>query len=95
MVKANTRHEANEFFGSESIQQQLQTAGLDSFEAIWALETEWVEKPNFARQGWSGMARIELSGPVPSPMGVYLKRQENHGYRSLGNPFHYQPTAYP
>jgi tRNA A-37 threonylcarbamoyl transferase component Bud32 len=27
-------------------------------------------------------------------MGVYLKRQENHGYRSLRNPFRYQPTAY-
>ena len=94
MVKSNTLYEAHEFFGSESIQQQLQTAGLDSFEAIWALETEWVEKPNFARQGWSGMARIELNGPAPSLTGVYLKRQENHGYRSLRNPFRYRPTAY-
>lgn len=94
MIKANIQHEAHEFFGSESIRQQLQTAGLDSFEAIWALEAEWVEKPNFARQGWSGMCRIELNGPPLSSKGVYLKRQENHGYRSLRNPFRYQPTAY-
>lgn len=94
MAKTNTRQEAHEFFASEAIQQQLQTAGLDSFEAIWALEAKWVEKPNFARQGWSGMCRIELNGPALPLMGVYLKRQENHGYRSLRNPFHYQPTAY-
>jgi hypothetical protein len=94
VVKTNTRHEAHEIFGSPSIQQQLQLQGLDAFEAIWTLEAPWVEEPNYRRRGWSGMSRIELNGTSPTPIGVYLKRQENHGYRSIGNPFQYRPTAY-
>ena len=94
MAKTNTRHEAHEFFGSESIQQQLHAVGLDSFEALWTLDAKWVEEPNFRRQGWSGVCRIELNNATHPPIGIYLKRQENHGYRSLRNPFRYQPTAY-
>ena len=94
VAKINKRHDAHEIFGSPSIQQQLQIAGLETFEVIWALDAEWVEEPNVRRQGWSGMCRLEVNGSTPPPIGVYLKRQENHGYRSLRNPFHYQPTAY-
>jgi tRNA A-37 threonylcarbamoyl transferase component Bud32 len=53
-----------------------------------------VEEPNFRRKGWSGVCRIELKNATPSPFGIYLKRQENHGYRSLANPFRYKPTAF-
>ena len=46
MAKINKRHDAHEIFGSPSIQQQLQIAGLETFEVIWALDAEWVEEPN-------------------------------------------------
>ena len=94
VAKINKGHDAHEIFGSPSIQQQLQIAGLGTFDTIWALDAEWVEEPNVRRQGWSGMGRFELNGSTPPPIGVYLKRQENHGYRSLRNPFRYLPTAY-
>jgi tRNA A-37 threonylcarbamoyl transferase component Bud32 len=94
MAKGNTRRIRREFFGSASIQQQLHAVGLDSFEALWTHDAAWVEEPNFRRQGWSGVCRIELNNAAAAPIGMYLKRQENHGYRSLANPFRYQPTAY-
>jgi tRNA A-37 threonylcarbamoyl transferase component Bud32 len=94
MAKGNTRRIRREFFGSASIQQQLHAVGLDSFEALWTQDAAWVEEPNFRRQGWSGVCRIELNNAAAPPIGIYLKRQENHGYRSLANPFRYQPTAY-
>ena len=94
MTQPDTRQDAHVIFASPSIQQQLQDAGLDSFEALWTLEAEWVEEPNVRRQGWSGMSRFELDVSASAPMGVYLKRQENHGYRSLRNPFRLLPTVY-
>jgi len=94
MAKENTRRVRREFFGSPSIQQQLHAVGLDSFEALWTHDATWVEEPNFRRRGWSGVCRIELNNAAAPLLGMYLKRQENHGYRSLANPFRYQPTAY-
>jgi hypothetical protein len=94
MAKGNTRRARREFFGSASIQQQLRAVGLDSFEALWTSDATWVEEPNFRRQGWSGVCRIELNNAAAPLIGMYLKRQENHGYRSLANPLRYQPTAY-
>jgi hypothetical protein len=72
----------------------LSRNGLDGFEAIWSLEAPWVEEPNFRRQGWSGVSRLELDGPSDTPVVAYLKRQENHGYRSLLSPFRLRPTAF-
>ena len=84
----------DEAFGSDATRASLQTAGLASFEALWTLDAPWVEEPNRERRGWSGVCRIELPGPGDNAFTVYLKRQENHGYRSLTNPFRYRPTAY-
>ena len=87
--------DCREFYYSESIRQRLASLGLDSFESIWTYDAKWIEEPNYDRQGWSGVSRIELNGTAPTaPMGAYLKRQENHGYRSLGNPFRLRPTAW-
>lgn len=94
MAKGNTQRNRREFFGSASIQHQLQAVGLDTFQALWTCDAAWVEEPNFKRQGWSGVGRIELNNAASPRIGMYLKRQENHGYRSLANPFRYQPTAY-
>jgi len=72
----------------------LKRNGLDGFEAIWSLDAPWVEEPNFRRRGWSGVCRLTLDETERQPVVIYLKRQENHGYRSLTNPFRLRPTAF-
>ena len=72
----------------------LQRNGLDSFETIWSLDAPWVEEPNFRRQGWSGVCSLTLTGSAGEPVAVYLKRQENHAYRSLLSPWRLRPTAF-
>jgi tRNA A-37 threonylcarbamoyl transferase component Bud32 len=94
MFLKKSRHERHQWFGSTPAGELLSTNGLNRFETLWTLEAPWVEEPNYRRRGWSGMSRIELKGTSSTPVGVYLKRQENHGYRSIENPFRYRPTAY-
>ncbi len=72
----------------------LQRNGLDSFETIWSLDAPWVEEPNIRRQGWSGVCRLTLTESVEKPVVIYLKRQENHSYRSLLSPWRLRPTAF-
>jgi len=72
----------------------LQHNGLTSFETIWSLDAPWVEEPNYRRQGWSGVCRLTLTEPNGQPVVIYLKRQENHGYRSLLSPLRLRPTAF-
>jgi len=70
----------------------LSANGLDGFEALWTLEAEWFEPPNHRRGGWSGVARIELSGADGRPTGLFLKRQENHTRRTFRHPLRGEPT---
>ena len=90
----STSDSLEEAFGSEGALASLEAAGLASFEALWSLEAPWVEEPNRERRGWSGVCRLELPEPAGDTFTAYLKRQENHGYRNLANPFRYRPTAY-
>ena len=60
----------------------LKENSLDSFDAIWNLETEWFEEPNKRRGGWSGVAKLSLKTEKGDQF-VFLKRQENHMTRSL------------
>jgi len=66
--------------------------GLAGFDALWKLEAEWFEAPNQRRGGWSGVARCELKLPDGGTTAIFLKRQENHGTRSLWHPFSGVPT---
>ncbi|KJH79361.1 lipopolysaccharide kinase InaA family protein [Pseudomonas sp. KSR10] len=59
----------------------LRRAGLDSFDALWALELDAVDAPNTARDGWSSVSRLDIGG-----VGYYLKRQSNYLSRSLRHP---------
>lgn len=65
---------------------------LDSAEKLWALKADWFEPPNAARGGWSGVCRLDLQLPAGGTVGVFLKRQENHCYRSLLHPIKGLPT---
>jgi hypothetical protein len=60
--------------------------GLDGFDAIWALDIGWFEAPNERRGGWSGVSRCELQLPGDGSAGVFVKRQQDHVYRSLRHP---------
>lgn len=81
----------NEFV-AEEWKTVLQAQGLDGFEAFWALEADWFEPPNRRRGGWSGVTRIEVSGPDGRPTGLFLKRQENHDRLTLRHPLRGEPT---
>ena len=92
--RRNTPGPFQEAYGSDSARQTLNAAGLASFQALWTLDAPWVEEPNRERRGWSGVCRVALSTSNRQTFTAYLKRQENHGYRSLQNPFRIRPTAY-
>lgn len=60
----------------------LAAHGLDSFEALWALELDAVDEPNTERGGYSSVSRL-----VVGDAAYYLKRQTNHLTRSWLHPF--------
>lgn len=66
--------------------------GLSGFDALWKLEAQWHEAPNYRRGGWSGVARCELPLPEGGRRTLFLKRQENHGTFSLWHPLSGEPT---
>ncbi|MCH2204541.1 MAG: lipopolysaccharide kinase InaA family protein [Lentisphaerales bacterium] len=53
----------------------LEQNDLLDFESIWSREDEWFEEPNHRsfKNGWSGVARIEIDRRV-----LYLKKQSNY-----------------
>lgn len=69
-------------FISPEYADALRIAGLDSFDALWALELDAVDAPNTTRGGWSSVYRLDVCGA-----GYYLKRQSNYLSRSLRHPF--------
>ncbi|WP_278398201.1 lipopolysaccharide kinase InaA family protein [Stutzerimonas kunmingensis] len=71
----------NDFIG-ENDRAVLESNGLASFDALWALRLEAVDEPNTERGGWSSVYRLELGETA-----YYLKRQSNHLTRSLRHPF--------
>jgi hypothetical protein len=64
---------------------------LDSFDAIWNLDTEWFEEPNKRRGGWSGVIKLDLNSPAGN-VSVFIKRQENHITKTFRHPFKGMPT---
>ena len=70
----------------------LRAAGLDSFEALWALEVEWFEPLNRRRGGWSGVVRLTLQDVDGDARALFVKRQDNHLRRSLRHPIVGEPT---
>lgn len=69
-------------FVADSEYSLLETHGLASFDALWALQLQAVDEPNTERGGWSSVYRLELG-----ECAFYLKRQSNHLTRSLLHPF--------
>lgn len=72
---------------------KLSRVGLSTFDDFWNLEWNWVEPRNERRDGWSGAARVTVD-TADGPLALFVKRQENHCYRSLHHPFRGLPTFY-
>lgn len=68
-------------FIAQADRERLKQHGLDSFEALWALDLPAVDEPNTERGGWSSVYRVQLPG-----QNYYLKKQRNHLTRSLCHP---------
>lgn len=58
------------------------------FTEFWTLELPFFEPPNKTRGGWSGVAQLTLANGLPA----FMKRQENHVYRSIQHGFKKRPT---
>lgn len=71
---------------NESWRRILAYNGLSDFDALWKLEAQWFEEPNYRRGGWSGVARCELKHPDGGTCAIFLKRQENHVARLWNYP---------
>lgn len=69
------------------------TSRLACLETLWDLEAEAVETPNRRRGGWSEVVRHTLPGPGGKSLGLYIKRQCNHVYRSWRHPWRGTPTC--
>lgn len=77
---------------AESWRPVLRHNHAETFEQLWQLNTEgWFEPPNERRGGWSGVMRHALALPEGGEVGIFIKRQENHVYRSWLNLF--RPVA--
>lgn len=67
---------------------------LDTFDRLWELDVPWFEEPNARRGGWSGVAKLRLTLPMGGSVGFFLKRQENHVFKTLAHPIRGQATFY-
>jgi hypothetical protein len=76
-----------------SFAARLAEAGLRGFDDFWNLEWTWVEPRNERRNGWSGATRISVE-TASGPLSLFVKRQEDHCYRSLRHPLRGRPTFY-
>lgn len=66
---------------------------LSDFNALWANKVKWFEEPNQRRGGWSGVGRMQL--PLQQQgkaLDIFIKKQKNHGRRSLLHPIAGEPT---
>ena len=52
------------------------------FDQWWATEGDWVEEPNYRRNGMSGVQCVERDGKK-----LYVKRMTQHLFRSVRYPF--------
>ena len=68
--------------------------GLNTFEAFWDLPWNWVEDSNVRRKGWSGTSSHKLIDGEAVSFSMFVKRQNNHNYRSLRYMLRERPTFF-
>jgi len=65
----------------------LQKNRLLDFESFWNLPNDWFEPLNTRRNGWSGVITKKVSEDL-----FFVKKQENHNFKSIRHPISGQPT---
>lgn len=70
---------------------------LTTFDKLWDYKIDWFEAPNERRGGWSGVGQIFLTTGIlekssDQPLSFFVKKQQNHGRRTLHHPFAGEPT---
>ena len=78
-------------FQSKRYQNIFAHHQLDGFEPIWHRHIDWFEEPNHRRGGWSGVGQLTLT-TKDDALSVFVKKQQNHGRRTLLHPFKGEPT---
>jgi tRNA A-37 threonylcarbamoyl transferase component Bud32 len=78
-------------FQTKRYQQIFAQHQLDGFELLWNKEIDWFEEPNHRRGGWSGVGQLMLQSDGDD-LSVFVKKQQNHGRRTLLHPFKGEPT---
>lgn len=65
---------------------------LDSFQSLWNSKIDWFETPNERRGGWSGVGLLRLKSYTGGEVVLFVKKQQNHGRRTLMHPIGGEPT---
>jgi len=78
-------------FQSDHYQQIFAQHQLDGFNELWHKNIDWFEEPNYRRGGWSGVGQLILKNDGDE-LSVFVKKQQNHGRRTLFHPFKGEPT---
>lgn len=78
-------------FQSQHYQQIFAQHQLDGFEPLWHKQIAWFEEPNHRRGGWSGVGQLILASDN-GELNVFVKKQQNHGRRTLLHPINGEPT---
>ena len=73
-------------FIAVSAEATLRRHALATFDALWSVTGEPVDKPNRARGGISSVTRLKLAGADGQQECFYLKRQSNYRIRSPQRP---------
>lgn len=79
-------------FKTENYKQFFNQFNLGDFDHIWNHHIDWFEEPNHRRGGWSGVGKLDLTAAKDDFLSVFVKKQKNHGRRTLRHPFSGEPT---
>lgn len=78
-------------FQTKQYRQIFAQHELAGFEQLWNKKIDWFEPPNHRRGGWSGVGQLVLPSSSED-LNVFVKKQQNHGRRTLLHPFKGEPT---
>ncbi len=85
-------------FQSKHYKKIFKKYQLNDFDHIWHYMIEWFETPNHRRGGWSGVGKLDLGTQSEvleknkDFLSIFVKKQKNHGRRTLLHPFSGEPT---
>ncbi len=79
-------------FKTEDYKKFFSQFNLGDFDHLWHHRIDWFEEPNQRRGGWSGVGKLDLNVAKDGFLSVFVKKQKNHGRRTLRHPFVGEPT---